>query len=145
MSDRLHIITNEMRQLDRKNRRFYDELTPDERKQFSLFPMIRWMSDVDGSRDLKEFYVISTNQRFNKHFFDLHKHPKLQWLLATTVSPNMGTPRHNWIGLKKKEPGAGSIKKQLAELFPHYKTDEIDLLASMTTKKELDQYLKLHG
>ncbi len=48
-------------------------------------------------------------------------------------------------GLKKKEPGAGSIKKQLAELFPHYKTDEIDLLASITTKKELDQYLKLHG
>ena len=144
MSDRLH-ITNEMRQLDRKNRRFYDELTPDERKQFSLFPMIRWMSDVDGSRDLKEFYVISTNQRFNKHFFDLHKHPKLQWLMATTVSPGMGSLRHNWIAPKKKEAGIGSMKKQLAELFPHYKSDEIDVMAAITTKKELDQYIRAHG
>ena len=33
-------------------------------------------------------------------------------------------------------------KKQLQELFPHYKSDEIDLLAAITTKKELDTYLK---
>ena len=146
MSDRLH-ITNEMRQLDRKNRCFYDELTPDERKQFSLFPMIRWMSAVEGSRDLQEFYVIATNERLNKNFFNINstQHRKLQWLMATTVSPGMGTPRHNWIGLKKKEPGAGSIKKQLAELFPHYKPDEIDVMAAITTKKELDQYIKAHG
>ena len=98
-----------------------------------------------GSRDLQEFYVISCNQRLNKHFFALHKHPKLQWLLATTVSPDMGTPRHQWIAPKKKEPGAGSLKKQLAELFPEYKDDEIDLLAAITTKKELDAYIKLHG
>jgi hypothetical protein len=57
----------------------------------------------------------------------------------------MGTPRHNWIAPKKKEAGASSIKKQLAELFPMYKEDEIALLASMTTKKELDQYIRDHG
>ena len=59
----------------------------------------------------------------------------------------MGTPRHNWISPKKKETGAGAsaIKKQLAELFPTYKEDEIAMLASMTTKKELDQYIRDHG
>jgi hypothetical protein len=50
--------------------------------------------------------------------------------------------RHEWLALKKKEPGANSMKKQLQELFPHYKSDEIDLLAAITTKKELDTYLK---
>ena len=69
----------------------------------------------------------------------------MQWLLATTVSPDMGAHRHQWIAPKKKEPGAGSLKKQLAELFPTYKDDEIELLASMTTKKELDAYIKQHG
>lgn len=144
MSDKLN-IANEMRQFDRKNRDFYDELTAEERKKFSNYLMIRWGSSVEGSRDLQEFYVISCNERFNKHFFDLGKHPKLQWLLATTVSPDMGTPRHPWIAPKKKEPGASSFKKQLSELFPHMKTDEIDLLASITNKKELDAYIRQHG
>ena len=144
MSDKLN-IANEMRQFDRKNRDFYDELTVEERKKFSNYLMIRWGSSVEGSRDLQEFYVISCNERFNKHFFDLGKHPKLQWLLATTVSPDMGTPRHPWIAPKKKEPGASSFKKQLSELFPHLKNDEIDLLASITTKKELDAYIRQHG
>ena len=144
MSDKLNIV-NEMRQLDRKNRNFYRELTEEERKKFSNYLMIRWASCVDGSQDLQEFYLISTNERLNKHFFNINKHPELQWLCATTVSPDMGTPRHNWISPKKKEAGASGVKKQLAELFPMYKQDEIDLLAKITTKKELDQYIRDHG
>ena len=131
---------------DRKDRDFYDNLTDEERKKFSNFLMIRYGSSVLGSRELQEFYVISCNERLNKHFFALHKHPKLQWLMATTVSPGMGTQRHQWIAPKKKEAGpAGSVKKQLAELFPNMKQDELELMASITTKKELDQYLKDHG
>ena len=131
---------------DRKDRDFYDNLTDEERKKFSTFLMIRYGSSVLGSRDLQEFYVISCNERLNKHFFALHKHPKLQWLMATAVSPGLGTFRHQWIAPKKKEAGpAGSVKKQLAELFPNMKQDELELMASITTKKELDQYLKDHG
>lgn len=144
MSDKLN-IANEMKVFDHKVRSFYDDLTPEERKKFSTYLMVRWGSSVQGSRELQEFYVISTNERLNKHFFNIGKHPKLQWLLATTVSPDMGTQRHQWIAPKKKEPGAGSLKKQLAELFPHYKDDEIDVLAAITTKKELDVYIKQHG
>ena len=144
MSDKLN-IANEMRQLDRKNRNFYRDLTDEERKKFSNYLMIRWASCVEGSREMQEFYLISTNERFNKHFFNINKHPELQWLCATTVSPDMGTPRHSWIPLKKKEAGASSIKKQLAELFPTYKDDEIALLAQLTTKKELDQHIRDHG
>lgn len=144
MSDKLN-IANEMKMFDRKVRSFYDDLTPEERKKFSNYLMIRWGSSVQGSRELQEFYVIATNERLNKHFFNVGKHPKLQWLMATTVSPDMGAQRHQWIAPKKKEPGAGSTKKQLAELFPHYKDDEIAVLAEITTKKELDAYIKLHG
>ena len=134
-----------MTQFDRKNRDFYDSLTEEERKKFSTFLMIRYGSSVSGGRDLQEFYLISTNERLNKNFFPLHKHPKLQWLMATTVSPGMGTFRHNWIANKKKEPGANSIKKQIAELYPHLKDDEIELMAKINTKKDIDAYMKQLG
>ena len=144
MSDKLN-IANEMKMFDRKVRTFYDDLTPEERKKFSNFLMIRWGSCVEGSQELQEFYVIATNQRLNKHFFDVSKHPKLQWLMATSVSPDMGSMRHNWIAPKKKETGASAKKKQLAQLYPHYKDDEIDLLARITDQKEINAYLKQHG
>ena len=138
-------INNEMAQFDRKNREFYDSLTDDEKKKFSNFLMIRYGSSVNGSADLQHFYLIATNERLNKHFFAINRHPKLQWLCATTVSPDMGTMRHNWISPKKKEPGASGIKKQLAELYPNMKQDEIELMASINTKKDIDAYLKLSG
>ena len=144
MSDKLN-IANEMRQLDRKKRNFYRELTDEERKKFSNYLMIRWASCVEGSKEMQEFYLIATNERLNKHFFDISRHPELQWLCATAISPDLGTPRHNWISPKKKEAGAGSIKRQLAELFPTYKDDERALLAKLTTKKELDQHIRDHG
>ena len=99
-------IHNEMAQFDRKNRDFYDSLDTDERKKFSNYLMIRWGSSVQGSRELQEFYVISTNERLNKHFFTVNKHPKLQWLMATSVSPGMGSLKHQWIAPKKKEAGS---------------------------------------
>jgi hypothetical protein len=144
MSDKLS-IANEMTQFDRKNRRFYEELTDEERKKFSNYLMIRWGSSVQGSRDLQEFYVIATNERLNKHFFAINRHPKLQWLCATTVSPDLGTHRHQWIAPKKKESGGSAIRKQLAELYPNMKSDELDVMCEITTKKELDEHLRLLG
>jgi hypothetical protein len=138
-------IQNEMTQFDRKNRKFYDELTDEERKKFSNYLMIRWGSAVQGSRELQEFYVIVTNERLNKRFFDINRHPRLQWLCATTVSPGLGTHRHPWIAPKKREAGASGIRKQLAELYPHMKDDELEVMIKINTKKDIDAYLKQAG
>jgi hypothetical protein len=138
-------IQNEMTQFDKKNRKFYDSLTDEERKKFSNYLMIRWGSAVQGSRELQEFYVIATNERLNKRFFDINRHPRLQWLCATTVSPGLGTHRHPWIAPKKREAGATGIRKQLAELYPHMKDDELDVMVKINTKKDIDAYLKQAG
>jgi len=138
-------IQNEMIQFDKKNRIFYDSLSDEERKKFSNYLMIRWGSAVHGSHDLQEFYLISCNERLNKHFFAINRHPRLQWLLATTVSPDIGTHRHHWIAPKKKEIGSSGVKKQLAELFPNMKIDEIETLATFTTQKDISTYLKQLG
>ena len=138
-------IANERNCFDRKDRDFYNSLTEEERKKFSNYLMIRWGSSVQGSQDLQEFYLISCNERLNKHFFNINKHPKLQWLCATSVSPGLGSHRHQWIAPKKKEPGASGIRKQLAELYPHLKDDELDLMSKINTKKDIDAYLKQAG
>jgi len=144
MSDKLN-IGNEMRQLDLKNRNFYDELTPEEKKKFSTFLMIRWGSAIEGRREMQEYYVQSTNYCLNKHFFDLNKHPKLQWLMATVISPGMGTPRHNWIAPKKKVAGESAKRKALQEIFPSYKDDEIDVMMASWSQKDIDNYTRLAG
>ena len=66
-------------------------------------------------------------------------------MCATTVSPGLGNQFHQWIAPKKKEAGASGIRKQLAELYPHLKDDEIELMAELNTKKDIDAYLKASG
>ena len=138
-------IQNEMTQFDRKNRKFYDSLTDEERQKFSNYLMIRWGSSIQGSAELQHYYLQSSNHYVNKHFFAINRHPKLQWLCATAVSPGLGSQRHQWIAPKKKEAGASGVKKQIAELFPHLKNDEIELMAKINTKKDIDAYLKELG
>jgi hypothetical protein len=144
MSDKLN-IANEMRMFDRKVRSFYDDLIAEEKKKFSNYLMIRWGSAVEGSRELQEFYVIATNERLNKHFFDVNRHPKLQWLMATSVSPGLGTPRHPWIAPRKKEAGLSAKRKALMVMYPDYKDDEIDVMAQITTQKDIDDYNRRAG
>jgi len=135
-------IQNEMACFDRKDRLFYDSLTDEERKKFSNYLMIRWGSSVTGSRELQEFYVIATNERLNRHFFAVNQHPRLQWLMATSVSPGMGTHRHQWIAPKKKDVGDNEVKKILAGLYPTMKSNDVDVLSRLVTKKELQSYMK---
>lgn len=131
-------IKNEMVQFDRKNRDFYDELTDEERKKFSPYLMIRWGSSVNGPVDLQAYYLIATNERLNKNFFDINttKHKKLQWLLATTVSPNMGNQYHQWIAPKKKGSDNKAVKF-LRQQYPELKEDEIQLLAKLNDKDDI--------
>ena len=138
-------INNEMTQFDRKNRKFYDELTDEERKKFSTYLMLRYGASVEGNADLQEWYLRATNERMNMHFFDLGKHPKLQWLLATTVSPGMGTQRHYWQASKKKEGSNSKAVKFITQLYPHMKQDEVELLADLNTAKELKELAKQSG
>jgi hypothetical protein len=138
-------INNEMAQLDTKNRAFYDELNEEERKKFSTYLMLRYAASVEGGPDIQEWYLRVTNERINANFFDLGKHPKLQWLLCTTVSPDMGRQRHYWQASKKKEGSNSKALKFLTKLYPHLRTDELELLAELNDAKELKAVAKTMG
>jgi hypothetical protein len=138
-------INNEMAQLDTKNRAFYDELNEEERKKFATYLMLRYAASVEGGPDIQEWYLRVTNERVNANFFDLGKHPKLQWLLCTTVSPDMGRQRHYWQASKKKEGSNSKALKFLTKLYPHLRTDELELLAELNDTKELKALAKTMG
>ena len=144
MSDKLN-IRNEMAQFDRKNRCFYDELTAEEQKKFSNYLMIRWGSAVQANRDFQEWYLIATNERLNKHFFEINQHPKLQWLCATTVSPGMGTLKHQWIPNKKKDKGSSKVKRALMSMYPTLKQSDIETLSHFVTEREIREIERNSG
>jgi hypothetical protein len=72
-------IQNEMMFFDRKDRTFYDNLTPEERKKFSNFLMIRWGSSIQGSAELQHYYLQSSNHYVNKHFFAIRNETILRF------------------------------------------------------------------
>ena len=122
---------------DRKDRAYYDKFTDEQRKSFSTYLMLKYGANVGGNADLQAYYLMATNERVNKNFFDLgSKHTKLQWLCCTTVSPQMGNQFHYWLKAKKKE-GDNKSQKFLAKLYPTMKSDEIDLLAKINDKRDI--------
>ena len=137
-------INDEMAAYDRKDRAYYDNFTDEDRKKFSTYLMLRYGASVTGSSDLQAYYLLAVNERVNKNFFDLNKHPKLQWLMCTTVSPGMGRQSHYWQGTKKKE-GNSKAAKFLAKLYPNLREDEIDLLAKINDEKTIKQLAKTMG
>jgi hypothetical protein len=130
-------LNNELAQLDSKNRNFYDELDGTEKKKFSTYLMMKYSANVEGSADFQEWYLRACNERVNKNFFDLGQHPKLQWLLCTSVSPGMGNQRHYWLNSKKSNKTNAKLKKFLLQQYPTYKDDEIELLLTINTEEDL--------
>lgn len=135
-----------LRAMDLKNRDFYDNLNEQEKKGFAPFVMVRWASSVNHPMtEMDEWWLKATNQRFNENLLNLtgevEKHPKLQWLMATTTSPGMGAMRHEWIGYKKKTGKTNNkLKNFFIGQFPTLNDDEILLLMTQVTNKEIKQY-----
>lgn len=138
------LIKNEMKGFDRKDRDYYDKLTDEQRKKFSTYLMLRWGSAVTGSSDLQAYYLISTNENVNKNFFELGKHPKLQWLTCTTVSPDMGYQNHYWLSTKKRG-GNNKVYKFLEKMYPDMKSDELDTLVLINDIKDIKLFAKEMG
>ena len=123
----------------------WDELSDDERKQVSFYLLNRYVSSVQGNRDKQELAVFKTNEYYNKHFFTLQKHKKLLWQLLCLAGNTQKIEFHQWIGHKKKDSNNSNAVKFLSSLYPSMKQDEIELLAFISTKKELLQLAKDNG
>jgi hypothetical protein len=132
--------------IDSNAKSVWNELTDEQKKCVNFWLLNRYASSVSGTREAQELAVVMTNQIYNKNWNELGtRHPKLQWqLLCSLHNANSDIRRHNWIGFKKKTGNNNSIKL-LQQIYPNMKQDEVDLLARISTKKELKQLAEEHG
>ena len=137
-------IKRELGAVDRKDYSFYDNLTDEERKAFSPYVLMRYTANVQGDRDIQEWFLETTNELVNKNHWDLSKnHKGLLWKLF--AASGAGVPAyHPYLAAGKKEK-ANKIEKLLCELYPAKKMDEIKLLASMMDKKDRDELFDMMG
>jgi len=142
--EKLLEIGRVMSAIDTKNYEFYNNLTPEEQKEFSPYPLLRSVSNTTSkNRDLQEWYIEMTNEMVNKNFFELsHKHPGLMYKLYATVGTG-GTTFHGYLpSLKYK---FDKFEKLLGEIYPAMKADEIKMLASMMDKNDREELFDSMG
>ena len=131
--------------VDLNGKEVWKELSDEQRKKdINFFTLNRYLSTVSGSRDVQEYHVLLTNERYNKYLFDFMKpHPELTWQLACSCAEEPpAIRRHNWLSLKKQKNKTVTF---LAELFPDMKMADIETMAEITTTKEIKDYCKNLG
>jgi hypothetical protein len=108
--------------LDRKDYNYLNNLTEEQRKKFSPYMLLRWMSCVKGNPDVTAYYLMNVNAVANKHMFNEYviRHPQLQWLMLCAASPGIGKQYHQWLPHLKE--GIGKLEdratvKEVGEYF----------------------------
>lgn len=131
-------IKRELNNVDLRNHEFFDNLTDDEKKSFSPYVLMRYVSNVGGDRDVQEWYLEMTNEYVNKnHWLLSKKHKPLLWKLFASVG--VGTKMyHQYLALGKKEK-INKLENLIADLNPAMKIEDIKLLTSLMTKKDIEE------
>jgi hypothetical protein len=137
-------IKRELAGVDLRNYEFYDNLPPDEQKEFSPYVLMRYAANVEGNRDLQEWFVEHVNEKVNKNHWELSKnHKALLWKLFAGCG--VGTKYyHPYLKQNSKEK-AVKIAKLLAELNPAMKLSDIKLMASMMDKQDKEELFDKMG
>lgn len=131
-------IKRELEAVDTKNYDFYANLTDEERKAFSPFILMRFTSNVQGSRDIQEWFVEMTNETVNKHHWVLSKnHKALLWKLFAASGVGMKC-YHPYLAAGKKEK-VNKIETLLCEINPAAKLSDIKLQASLMTEEDIEE------
>lgn len=137
-------IKRELNAVDRKQYDFYDNLTDEEKKAFSPYILMRYTSNVQGDRDIQEWFVEMTNELVNKNHWDLSKnHRGLLWKLFAATGAGVSC-YHPYLAAGKKEK-SNKFEKLLAELNPSMKLSDIKVWAKMLTKEDKEELFTKMG
>lgn len=142
-------LSDKLRAVDQGLASMWNDLDEDQIKGLSkdLYILNRYISNVENQKtEIQEHFVTTVNKRYNKNYFLIAKHPKLQWmLLCSCHHPSYKVFFHKWIGFKKKEGSDNKKITFLSSLYPAMKMDEIEMLAKIMPAKELTRLAKDYG
>lgn len=148
MSEKVQ-LKEKIQAVDENIRELWDAMDPENQKALKseLFILNRYISNAKTSNvEHQQHFVLTVNEYFNKHWNILQKHPKLLWLLLCMCSyDGKNQFYHEWIGHKKKTGTNSKKVKFLTEIYPNKKIDEIELLSSIATDKEIKDLARKYG
>jgi hypothetical protein len=119
----------------------WDAATEEGRKEIKgdFWNLNRYISNVKSSnRELKEHYVLTVNEFYNKNWALIQHHPKLVWQTLCLCSHESKKQHfHEWLPLKREKDKKTEF---LADLFPNMKMNDLETLSAMTSEKDIKKY-----
>jgi hypothetical protein len=137
-------IGRELAAVNSRNHDFYKNLTDEEKKAFSPYLLMRYVSNPQTDDETYEWTVERVNTLVNINHWTLSKgHKPLLWQLFASCGTGFNL-KYQYLKAPGKEK-ANKIEKLLEELYPAMKMDEIKLLASMMDKKDKEELFDKMG
>jgi hypothetical protein len=137
-------IGREISAVNSRNYDFYKNLTEEEKKSFSPYLLMRYISNPQTDDETYEWTIERVNTLVNINHWTLSKgHKALLWQLFASCGTGFNL-KYQYLKAPGKEK-ANKIEKLLEELYPAMKMDEIKLLASMMDKKDKEELFDKMG
>ncbi len=126
----------------------WDAVEDEGRKEIAkdLWNLNRYISSVKGNYDKEALAIVKVNEYYNKNYNVIQsEHKKLLWLTLCVAGRTGKKEFHPWIKLERKADSKSKVVKLLMQIYPDKKLDEVELIARISTKKEITELAKQHG
>lgn len=140
MARTLDLFNSVLPNLDIGNFDFYNSLTESQKKEFSAFIVMKFMSAVRNEKDVP-YYLMAVNKVVNRDFWELSDYEDLQCLLLALCGTGV-KKRHYFPGKQLSDTG---LFKFLKECYPFMKADEVQMFLDINGPNEIIQLAKDFG
>ncbi len=137
-------IGRELKGVNTRDHNFYKNLTDEEKKSFSPYILMRYVSNPQVDTETYEFILDRVNTLVNLNHWTLSKgHKPLLWQLFASCGVGMPV-KYTYLKASSKEK-TNKIERLLEEIYPAMKIDEIKLLASMMDENDKQELFDKMG
>lgn len=124
--------------LDRRDLGYYERLTDEERKAYSPFVLMRYMSSTGPQSNMQSYAVLATNDLVNIGFFNLGKHPELQHKLMCLAG--LGRKQYRpYVGANNAKTKTKAVDALLLSLNPGINDVELEILRGIHDRESIRQ------
>lgn len=154
MSEKVE-LSEKILAVDKNVREFWDALDETQQKALKgeFYILNRYISSVSKpygrfkgktpTLEEQAHHIVTVNEYFNKNWYAIQSHPKLQWLLLCMCSYDGDTQFfHEWIS----KPKVNNKKLNfLMEIYPNEKASDVELLCKIMTDEDIKELGQNHG
>lgn len=135
-------LSSMLKAIDCRDKTFFKKLSAEQQKLFSSWTITRFISSASGIADIKEWYLLMTNEIVNHNSKDLRLYPDLQYLLLTIVGSGSEKQFHPWIppGSKEKNTKTPLLDDILHDYYSDLEEQEFDVVSKIN---DLDDYISM--